>query len=191
MNAMLQSLFHIAAFRLLVFQMGTTGAEDSGRSIPLNLQRLFCRMQLSERACSTRALIQAFGWNAQEAVIQHDTEEFCRVLLENHQTNMANTGLEERIPQLLRGRFRSFVRCPTVGYESAREEDFSDLEMQVRDCRTLAESFARYVALERLDSENQSDTGEFGKQDAFFEDGVSVLPPASSASPPAAVRVRL
>jgi hypothetical protein len=43
-NAMLQSLFHHPAFRSLVFQMGTTGAEDRQRPIPLNMQYAFCRL---------------------------------------------------------------------------------------------------------------------------------------------------
>jgi hypothetical protein len=72
MNSMLQALFCTPAFRRLVYEMPTTGAEDPSRSIPLCLQRLFCRMQLNDTACSTTALTKSFGWDDYETIVQHD-----------------------------------------------------------------------------------------------------------------------
>ncbi|CAN0470398.1 unnamed protein product, partial [Laminaria digitata] len=41
-------------------------AEDPSDCIPLQLQRLFGQLQLSDRVCvETRALTDSFGWTAQ------------------------------------------------------------------------------------------------------------------------------
>ncbi|OHT01279.1 hypothetical protein TRFO_31956 [Tritrichomonas foetus] len=166
MNSMLQALFHLPAFRKLVYEMPTTGNEDAKKNIPLNLQRLFAKMQLSKTACSTKALTVSFGWDDVQTIIQHDTQEFCRVLLDNLEEKMKNSPLQGRIANLLRGKFRSYVRCVNVDYESSREEYFYDLSMAVKGCPNLNSSFTKYVEKERLDGDNQYDAGEkYGKQD--------------------------
>lgn len=40
-------------------------------------------------------------------------------------------------------------------YESSRVEDFYDIQLNVKDCKDLDESFKKYVALETLDGENK------------------------------------
>lgn len=45
---------------------GTDTAEDPSDCIPLQLQRLFGQLQMSDRTCiETRALTDSFGWTAQ------------------------------------------------------------------------------------------------------------------------------
>jgi ubiquitin carboxyl-terminal hydrolase 7 len=168
MNAMLQSLFHFGAFRRLVYQLPSSGTEDVDTSIPLNLQKLFCRMQLSDKAVSTRGLTVSFGWDASRAFVQHDTQEFCRKLLDNLERKMKHTALEGRIAELFRGRFRSHVRCKNIIFESSGTEEFYDLSLQVRDCGSLQAALEKYVERELLDGANQYDTGtDYGKQDAY------------------------
>jgi ubiquitin C-terminal hydrolase len=173
MNAMLQSLFHLPAFRAFVYQMPTTGTEDPKTSIPLNLQRLFCRMQLGTKPCSTRPLTRSFGWGDQQGIVQHDTQEFCRVLMDNLETKMKNTPLQGRIAELFRGRFRSYIRGVHVDFQSGAEEEFYDLSLQVSGCKTLMDSFKRYTEQQCLDGENQYDAGDYGMQDAVM--GVEFL----------------
>ena len=166
MNAMLQALFHVPAFRKCVYEMATTGQEDVKTSIPLNLQRLFARMQLTKQACSTKPLTVSFGWDSHRTYVQHDTQEFCRVLIDNLETKMKGTPLEGRIPQLFRGKYRSYIRCVDVDYESSRIEEFYDLAMQVKGCPSLEESFRKYVEKEKLEGDNKYSTEKYGKQDA-------------------------
>jgi ubiquitin C-terminal hydrolase len=177
MNAMLQSLFHLRAFRALVYEMPTTGSEDLATSIPLNLQRLFCRMQLGTKSCSTRPLTRSFGWDDSQGIIQHDTHEFCRVLLDNLETKMRNTRLEGRVAELFRGKFRSCIRCINVAFESGLEEEFYDLSLQVKGCNNLEEAFDRYTEQQRLDGANQYDAGEHGMQDALMSVEFLEFPP--------------
>jgi ubiquitin carboxyl-terminal hydrolase 7 len=173
MNAMLQSLFHIPAFRRLVYNMPTTGTEDEQTCIPLNLQRLFCRMQLTTETCRTTNLTNSFGWGSVETIMQHDIQEFSRVLIDNLETKMKGTDLESSISDLFRGKTRSFIRCKNVPFESSRVEDFYDLTMVVKDCPNLRASFEKFTEKEILEGDNQYQTEEYGKQDA--EMGVEFL----------------
>jgi ubiquitin carboxyl-terminal hydrolase 7 len=177
MNVLLQSLFHLPAFRRLVYEMPTTGSEDPRTSIPLNLQRLFCKMQLGDRACSTRALTASFGWGDEQALTQHDTQEFCRVLMYNLETKMINSPLDGRVAALFRGKYCNYIRCVNGSHSSTTIESFYDLSMQIRNCVDLERSFEQYIAVETLDGENQWDAGEIGKQDAILGREFLEFPP--------------
>ena len=166
MNSVLQSLYHIPAFRRIVYAMPITGSEDESSSIPLNLQRLFTKMQLSDTACSTTSLTKSFGWGDAETMMQHDVQEFLRVLLDNIETKLKGSTNEGAIAGIFRGKFRNFIRCMNVDYESFREEEFYDLQMLVKDMGDLQHSFEQYIETEKLIGDNQYQTDKFGKQDA-------------------------
>ena len=166
MNSVLQSLFHLPAFRRIVYDMPTNGTEDPKTSIPLNLQRLFCEMQFRPRAVSTKALTVSFGWGDYQTFMQHDVQEFCRVLMDNLETKMKGTDMEHSIADLFRGKTRRFIRCVNVPFESSQEDEFYDLTMVVKGCKSLEESFEKYCEKERMDGDNQYQTDEYGKQDA-------------------------
>jgi ubiquitin carboxyl-terminal hydrolase 7 len=100
--------------------------------------------------------------------VQHDIQEFERVLIDNLEIKMKGTPLEGRVPALFRGHFRSDIRCSKINYTSERTEELCDLSMVVKYMSDLNESFARYVEQEILTGENQYDTGEHGKQDAVM-----------------------
>jgi hypothetical protein len=154
MNAMLQALFHVPAFRRLVYQMPTTGAEDPKKSIPLNLQKLFCRMQLGDKSVSTKALTASFGWDDAQTMTQHDTQEFCRVLMDNLETKMQNSPLEGKVAELFRGKYRSYIRCTSIDYGTSRVEEFYNLALQVRDCPDLKAAFDKWIEWETLVGDN-------------------------------------
>lgn len=174
MNSMLQSLFHIPAFRSLIYNMEPkTQNKKDDENICLNLQRLFGEMQLSDSPCSTKSLTKSFGWNDSDIFIQHDVQEFCRVLLDNLEEKMKGTNLEGRIADLFRGKSCSFVRCKEVDYESSKVEYFYDLQLDVEGCDSLEKSFMKYLDIDYLEGENKYNTEQYGKQDA--EIGVEFL----------------
>ncbi|CAM9968613.1 unnamed protein product, partial [Sphacelaria rigidula] len=87
MNSLLQTLYMTPEFRAALYAWqheepssnsieggnsaaaaptGEGEAEDPSESIPLQLQRLFGQLQMSDRTCvETRALTDSFGWTAQ------------------------------------------------------------------------------------------------------------------------------
>jgi hypothetical protein len=71
MNSILQAFSHLPGFRKIVDNMATEGVEHPERSMPLNLQRLFCEMQLSNKTLGTQAMTDSFGWGDEEGAEQH------------------------------------------------------------------------------------------------------------------------
>ena len=94
-------------------------------------------------------------------------QEMMRVLLDKLEEKMKDTEVEGTIGSLFSGTVCSYIQCVDVNYESKREEDFYDIQLDVKGCADIYESFKKYTCKEMLDGENQYDAGpEFKKQDA-------------------------
>lgn len=179
MNSVLQTLYHTGALRLGVFQMPTESEEDADKSVALGIQRVFYRLQMHKEAVSTEELTKSFGWNAVDSFTQHDVQEFLRVLLDNMEKKMKGTTQEKLLQQLYEGKFKSYIRCTEVEYESSRTEPFLDLQLRVKGIPDLIKSFEDYCEVEKLDGENQYRAEGHGMQDAnkgvIFEEFPPVL----------------
>ena len=76
------------------------------------------------------------------------------------------------VKSLFAGKIKSYIRCLNIDYESAREEEFYDIQLDVKGCKDVYESFKKYSEKELLNGENQYDAGadsegrSRGKQDA-------------------------
>lgn len=165
MNSFLQSIFLTNAFRKAVYRIPTASCSPTD-SIPLALQRIFYKLQTSRHAPSTTELTKSFGWDTAESFMQHDVQEFSRVLLEDLENKMKGTEVEGTVERLFRGKLKNVLRCTEVEYESVREESFYDLQLTIKGVPNLKESFERYVAAEMLCGDNQYRTDSFGLQDA-------------------------
>ena len=177
LNSLLQSLYHIPAFRKLVFSLPTSEKDNLMTSIPLELQLLFARMQLDNKPCSTQGLTISFGWTEYQSFIQQDIQELSRVLIYNLSLKLVGTNLEGDIDKLFRGESRSYIDCINVPYHSQRQEYFYDLQLQIRGCPTLEDSFKLYCSKELLTGPNQYTTDVYGKQDAYMGQDFISLPP--------------
>lgn len=180
MNSLLQTLYHIPHFRRCVFDMkiGVEDPEfDPSKSIPLAMQRLFWQLQFSGDAVSTKKLTKSFGWGSDEAFVQHDVQELLRVLIDNLDEKMKGTELEGNISKMFGGVIKNYIECVNVEFESSREEPYFDLQLVVKNCKNLMESFNKYVEFEMLDGENKYDAEGFGKQDAKRGAKFMTLPP--------------
>lgn len=79
---------------------------------------------------------------------------------------MKGTAADGAITNLFVGRMKSYLRCVNVDYESARSEDFYDIQLNVKGMANLAESFKDYVQVEMLDGDNKYQAEGYGLQDA-------------------------
>uniref|UniRef100_A0AC35U801 Ubiquitin carboxyl-terminal hydrolase 7 n=1 Tax=Rhabditophanes sp. KR3021 TaxID=114890 RepID=A0AC35U801_9BILA len=176
MNSILQTFFFTNKLRKAVYQIPL---ENGGgeTSVPLAMQRVFFELQKSEKPVSTKKLTRSFGWESVDTFLQHDVQELCRVLLDNLEAKMKNTSVADVIPYLFRGSMKSFIRCKNVEYESSREEQFYDIQLNVKDKKNIMESFRDYVAIESLEGDNKYDAGIHGLQDAEKGMKFMKLPP--------------
>ena len=135
-------------------------------SIPLALMRVFYRLQFDKGAVDTKELTKSFGWDTIDSFLQHDVQELARVLIDNLEKKMEKTDQKEVMRQLFEGTCTNFIKCINVNFESSRKEPFYDLQLNVKGCKGVAESFDQYVLEEILQGENQYQAEGFGMQDA-------------------------
>lgn len=165
MNSLLQTLFHLRAFRQVVYDTPSE-KEDTNDSVSLALQRVFYRLQTKSSAVSTKELTRSFGWSQIDSFMQHDVQELYRILCDRLEEKMKNTKVDSAIKRLFEGKVRSFVQCVNVDFQSFRDESFYDLQLDVKGCRDIYESFRKYVETEMLQGDNQYEAEGHGKQDA-------------------------
>ena len=48
---------------------------------------------------------------------------------------------------------KSYIRCVNVDYESSRVEEYYDIQLNVKNCKNLEESFVDYCKVEMLDGD--------------------------------------
>eukprot|EP00884_Botryococcus_braunii_P009403 jgi/Botrbrau1/18464/Bobra.0072s0047.1 len=166
MNSLLQTLYNLNYFRRAVYHMPTSEEEVPQKSIPLALQSLFYKLQFGNTSVSTKDLTKSFGWDTFEAFLQHDAQELNRVLCEKLEDKMKGTSVEGTINQLFEGHTHNFIECINVNYQSTRRESYMDLQLDVKGCENVYESFDRYCEIEQLDGANQYKAEEHGLQDA-------------------------
>ena len=178
MNSMLQALYHLPIFRQYIYQMDTTSDKADCDNIPLNFQRLFATMQISKAPCSTKNLTKSFGWDLGDILMQHDIQEFCRVVIDNIETKMnEQPKFKGKLSELFKGQYKTFIRCRNVDYESSTINDFYDLTMIVKGSNSLEESLDKYVEQEPLIGDNQYKTEDYGLQDADMGTEFISFPP--------------
>ncbi|CAL1704393.1 unnamed protein product [Somion occarium] len=165
MNSLLQSLFCTRYFRKAVYQIPTEDDHPT-ESVPLALQRVFYHLQTSDQPVGTTELTKSFGWKSLDAFLQHDVQEFNRVLQDKLETKMKGTKAEGAIAKLFVGKMKSYISCVNVDFESSRIEEFNDIQLNVKGMNNLYESFKDYVAVETLEGENKYMAEGYGLQDA-------------------------
>lgn len=175
MNSMLQALYSITAFRRMIYNMPTTGNEDIEKSIPLNLQHLFYNMQTSDSAVSTKSLTRSFGWDSIEAGFQQDIQEFCRVLLDNLEIKLNNTGMKNEISQMFRGKLKKIIQAKDCPYTSSTDEYFYDLTLTVDKKKNIYESFESMYEPEEIKDYNTE--SEYGRRVVTLSEKIVDLPP--------------
>eukprot|EP01018_Ginkgo_biloba_P024911 Gb_04866 [translate_table: standard] len=166
MNSLLQTLYHIPYFRKAVYHMPTTENDVPSSSIPLALQSLFYKLQYSDTSVATKELTKSFGWDTYDSFMQHDVQELNRVLCEKLEDKMKGTAVEGTIQQLFEGHHMNYIECINVDYKSTRKESFYDLQLDVKGCRDVYESFDKYVEVEQLDGDNKYQAEQHGLQEA-------------------------
>ncbi|TKY53566.1 Ubiquitin carboxyl-terminal hydrolase 12 [Spatholobus suberectus] len=166
MNSLLQTLYHISYFRKAVYHMPTTENDMPSGSIPLALQSLFYKLQYSDTSVATKELTKSFGWDTYDSFMQHDVQEFNRVLCEKLEDKMKGTVVEGTIQQLFEGHHMNCIECINVDYKSTRKESFYDLQLDVKGCKDVYASFDKYVEVERLEGDNKYHAEHYGLQDA-------------------------
>ncbi|KAI5953778.1 UBP15 [Candida theae] len=165
LNSLIQSYFTTKVFRKLVYQIPTNLKKNA--AVAYALQRIFYQLSKSNDPVTTSDLTKSFGWDSSDAFTQHDVQELNRILMDKLETAMKGTEIENGLNDIFVGKMKSYIKCVNVPYESSRVEDFWDIQLNVKGCQNLEQSFKNYIEIEMLDGENKYQAGdEYGYQDA-------------------------
>ncbi|OHT15794.1 hypothetical protein TRFO_13801 [Tritrichomonas foetus] len=165
MNSILQVLFHLPAFRKLIFSIdSSTNDVDDTKNVILNLQLLFGLLQTTKGPVATKFLTDSFGWSISETGTQQDVDEFCRELLDNISEKLKNTEYEGKIDELFGGICRNYIRGETKDFEEKADDKFTVFSIVVKGMNNLNDSF--HAAFQKQKLENEYESQLFGKQEA-------------------------
>jgi ubiquitin carboxyl-terminal hydrolase 7 len=78
----------IFIYKLQAIYKIPTENDKPRESVPLALQRIFYNLQVSDMPVGTMELIKSFEWDSWDCLMQHDLQEFNRVLQNNLEAKM-------------------------------------------------------------------------------------------------------
>jgi len=145
-------------FRSALFAWRCNPEKDGSERlcIPVQLQRLFARLCLSECAhVETKSVTESFGWSSNEVFQQQDVQELTHVLLDALDKTFSANGLENPITPLYRGLLHDYLRCTECNYSSMRSAVFINIPLVIRSVSSLEEALELYMTPELLDKSNQ------------------------------------
>ena len=76
-------------------------------------------------------------------------------MIELLKERIVGTAEEGYIHDLFTGKVCSFIKCLDVDFESVREQEFGDIQLDVKGCANVYESLRKFTMPERLEGENQ------------------------------------
>ncbi|KAL8988120.1 MAG: hypothetical protein Q9169_008609 [Polycauliona sp. 2 TL-2023] len=172
LNVVLQSFYHIKAFREAVHRIPTDEVVEN--SAIWALQRLFYSLQASIIPVSTQELTDAFGWNQSNLYMLYqgqDAFEMWELLLDRIEQKMPGYPIQNAVSDLFSGKAITSISCTHVDNKTSRLEGFYSVSLDVDGNRSLDDSFREYTKLEYY--------GRYGLQDAvksiIFQDFPPVL----------------
>jgi ubiquitin C-terminal hydrolase len=164
MNSMLQTLNLFGYLKKALFKLPLDINDRT--SLPYSLCKLFYDLVNEDKPISTGKLISSFGWSKEDVLVQHDVQEFNLKLSEFLENKMKGTEAEGTFAYLFQGKIKTFIECLNVVYKSEKEENFNDISLTIKGCKTIYDSFTKYTEEEILNGNDQYYAEGFGKQDA-------------------------
>ena len=188
-NSLLQTLFFIRQFRNAIYRVPTVSDDGEERSqkdneICYSLQKIFFNLEQTKNDQPVRTcdLLAAFGFDERDFNQQQDVDEFNNKLSDQLEQQMMNTEVAGTYNRLFQGESQTVIKCVDVDFESARNETFATISLNVKGQASIEQSIREYVAAEDLNGDNQYDTEVHGKQDAKRSIRFKKLPPVLQVS---------
>ena len=173
MNSMIQSLNAISYFKRGVFSIPHT---TNNASLSYSLQRLFFDLTFDKAPTHTNNLIRSLGWKKEDMFIQHDIHEFNLMLSTLMERELKGTANEEVFKYLFEGTVCSKIECVDYKYKSIKEESFTDLQLNVKGCNDIYDSFNKYTETEVLDGSNKYEVEGHDKETAVKSTSFTKMP---------------
>jgi hypothetical protein len=166
MNAILQQLFCIPTFRSAVFmtQDGVPQKLSEHKDFKYDdnlyhqIQRLFSYLSISKKKYyhSTPFVYSYKDWdgNPTDVLIQHDADEFLKVIIDKVESVMKSKLLEPCFNSVFGGKLCNIIVCQNCNYQKLNEEVFYDLSMEIKGHTNLNSSLMKLIEPEYISEYN-------------------------------------
>ena len=81
----------------------------------------------------TKGLTKSFKWEREDSFVQHDVQEFSKVLFEALEVSFAASEKYDTVDQLFQGESLSYLKCKEKGCESNNYERWLDLQLIIEN----------------------------------------------------------
>ena len=178
LNSIIQMFYMLPLFAKEIKQ--TTSSSSTTSTLLHALKRLFIAMDNNHdnntlKCVSPEEFIHCLEQQSGKSMRrQHDIQEFFMIMgdvLGKETSNSTNI-----YALLFEGKLSTSITCKHVTYSSTKEESFNDIQLVVKECKSINDSFDNFTSNEELHSNNQYQTDIYGKQDAIKRTVFSHLP---------------
>ena len=179
LNSIIQMFYMIPLFAKEIKQ--TTSSSSSTTSTLLHsLKRLFIAMDTHNNALkrvSPEDFIHSLEQQSNKSMrLPHDIQEFFMIMGDILNKETSTTTTTNIYALLFEGKLSTSITCKHVPYSSTKEESFNDIQLVVKDCKSINDSFDNFTSNEELHGNNQYQTDIYGKQDAIKRTVFAYLP---------------
>jgi ubiquitin carboxyl-terminal hydrolase 40 len=129
--------------------------------ILIAFQKLFIQLEKYKiRAVTTKELTEAFNWSSSDGTVQHDSQEFIRIITETLDNILITTQFNGLVNNLFRLVNFSSKTCSNCGKTNTSEEISLDIQVPVRNRKGLIDSLdSMYNSYEIIEGYNCSGCG--------------------------------
>ncbi|KAF3491353.1 ubiquitin carboxyl-terminal hydrolase 5 [Arthroderma uncinatum] len=111
------------------------------------LQHVFSALQTASSAVSPTKLTDSFGWRALQLFEPQDAQEFLTVLLDSIAERLKVTPCRDAFRSLFTVEIKTNHSCVKVACRWSKEEESRHIRLNVRNNRTLMDSFNEYTSV--------------------------------------------
>ena len=138
MNSFLQYLYMYKEFRAILFSLDVKpeSKEEEKDSIPYQLQKLFCKLNLKKnKQVSTKDLCASFQWTVEDVFTEHDVSEFSKLLLQAIKDSLDAENIEyfNWIISQSEGTLSQYIKCETCEHKSVRQENYNEINLIIKN----------------------------------------------------------
>ena len=166
MNAMLQQFFMTPTFRYAILAADDKKEQNLVKKDKLTiddnvlhqLQKMFGFLELSDRQdYNPQEFCFAFKDHAGQPVnvsVQQDTQEFLNMIFDKLEHGLKHTPFQHILESVYGGKTSNQVICNGCGNVREREDIFYNLSVEVRNLKTVYDSFEKFITGETIDDYN-------------------------------------
>jgi ubiquitin carboxyl-terminal hydrolase 9/24 len=158
MNSIMQQLFMIPSFRKAILEVEDKQNEPPSQNVLYQIKRIFGGLtDLEKQYYNPKKFCEAFkdiDGSPIDPTVQKDVDEFFNPLIDKIENLIKGTKEEKVMKNLFYGSLANEVICKDCPHQSEREEPFQNIQLVVKNKKSIQESLEAYIEGDHLEGDN-------------------------------------